>query len=69
MTITDRWGKEVFSTTDPDINWDATDKSSGKLLADGVYFYRCIVYERRLTGLETRELTGYITIFSKKTKN
>ena len=69
MTITDRWGKEVFTTTDPDINWDATDKSSGQLLADGVYFYRCTVYEHRLTGLETRELTGYITIFSKKTKN
>ena len=69
MTITDRWGRVVFTTTNPDINWDATDSKTGKLLADGVYFYRCTVYEHRLTGLESRDLEGYITIFSKKTKN
>jgi gliding motility-associated-like protein len=68
MTITDRWGREVFTTTDPDINWDASDKSTGKPVPDGVYFYRCTVYEHRLTGLEERDLEGYITIFSKKTK-
>ena len=69
MTITNRWGKEVFSTNDPDINWDGTDQKTGAKLPDGVYFYRCTVYEYRLTGLEDRELEGFITIFSNKTEN
>ena len=68
MTITNRWGKVVYETTDPDINWDGTDKGNGSPVPDGVYFYRCIVHERRLTGLEDRELSGYITVFSQKTK-
>ena len=67
MTITNRWGKVVYETTDPDINWDGTDKGTGSAVPDGVYYYRCIVYERRLTGLEDRELSGYITVFTKKT--
>jgi gliding motility-associated-like protein len=66
MSITNRWGKEVFNTTDPDINWDGTDKDTGKLVPDGVYFYICTVYEYRLTGLETRDLQGYITVYSQK---
>ena len=68
MTITNRWGKVVYETTDPDINWDGTDKNNGSAVPDGVYYYRCIVYERRLTGLEDREISGYITVFTKKSK-
>jgi len=69
MTITNRWGKVVFETEDPDLNWDGKDQKSGATLPDGVYFYRCTVYEHRLTGLEEREMEGYITIFTKPTKN
>lgn len=69
MTITNRWGKVVFTSSDPDLNWDGTDKSSGEKLPDGVYFYRCIVYEHRLTGIEDRELQGFITIYTKETKS
>ena len=69
MTITNRWGKVVFKTTDPAINWDAKDQSTGTQVPDGVYFYRCTVYEHRLTGIEEKELEGFITVFSKKTKN
>ncbi|MCR5455209.1 MAG: gliding motility-associated C-terminal domain-containing protein [Bacteroidales bacterium] len=68
MTITNRWGKAVFETTDPDINWDGTDQNNGSAVPDGVYFYECTVYERRLTGLEYREIKGYITVFNKKIK-
>ena len=68
MTITNRWGHEVFSTNDPDINWDGTDQKTGSKLPDGVYFYRCTVYEYRLTGLEERELDGFITIITSKTE-
>ncbi|MCQ2250548.1 MAG: gliding motility-associated C-terminal domain-containing protein [Bacteroidales bacterium] len=69
MTITNRWGKVVFETSDPDLNWDGKDQKSGNQLPDGVYFYRCTVYEHRLTGLEEREIEGYITIFTKPSKN
>ncbi len=69
MTVTNRWGKVVFTSNDPDLNWDGTDQDTGKQLPDGVYHYRCIVWEYRLTGLEDRELQGYITIFTNKTKN
>ena len=68
MTITNRWGKVVYKTEDPDINWDGIDQSSGTKLPDGVYFYRCTVYEYRLTGLEERELEGFITIITEKTE-
>ena len=68
MTITNRWGKVVYETTDPDINWDGKDQNNGSAVPDGVYYYRCVVYERRLTGLEDRELSGYITVFTKKSK-
>ncbi len=68
MTITNRWGKVVFESNDPDLNWDGKDKNSGSVVPDGVYFYRCTVYEYRLTGLEEREINGYITVFTKKTK-
>ena len=68
MTITNRWGKVVYETTDPDINWDGTDQNNRAAVPDGVYYYRCVVYERRLTGIEDREISGYITVFTKKTK-
>ena len=68
MTITNRWGKVVYKTNDPDINWDGNDQQSGTKLPDGVYFYRCTVYEYRLTGLEDRELEGFITIITDKTE-
>ncbi len=68
MTITNRWGKVVYETTDPDINWDGTDQGNGSLVQDGVYFYKCTVYERRLTGLEYRDINGYITVYNKKIK-
>lgn len=69
MVITNRWGEVVYTTTDPDINWDGCDKNTGKLVPDGVYYYKCIVYEHRLTGIEPKDLEGFITIFSRKTKN
>ena len=67
MTITNRWGKVVFKTSDPDINWDGNDQQTGTKMPDGAYFYRCTVYEYRLSGLEERELEGFITILSKQT--
>ncbi|MGQ9846320.1 MAG: T9SS type B sorting domain-containing protein [Bacteroidales bacterium] len=69
MKIFNRWGKLVFQTDNPDIMWDGKDMDSKKRVTDGVYYYICDVYERRLTGIEPRAITGFIHIMSTKKSN
>jgi hypothetical protein len=38
MTIYDRWGKEMFHSTDPGQYWTGTTEGGGKA-SDGVYYY------------------------------
>jgi gliding motility-associated-like protein len=64
MTIFNRWGLEVYYTEDPDVNWDGKMKNTDQLVATGVYYYICDVYEYRLTGLEVHALTGFIYVYS-----
>jgi gliding motility-associated-like protein len=64
MKIFNRWGLLVFETDDPDINWDGKITKTGKLVAPGVYYYICDVYEYRLTGVEVYYLTGFIYVYS-----
>ncbi len=61
LEIYDRWGGLVFETTDPDINWDGKNLKDKDLL-EGVYFYKCKVFEQRLQGVLPRSetLSGYI---------
>lgn len=56
MQIFNRWGKKVFETIDPAINWDGKDMTSKSMCPAGVYFYKCIVYEIVSLG-ETSEQT------------
>ncbi|MCB0479983.1 MAG: gliding motility-associated C-terminal domain-containing protein [Flavobacteriales bacterium] len=60
--IFNRWGQEVFSTTDPHINWDGTNLETQKPCPTGVYFYVCNVNEIRLSGINTVELKGSVTL-------
>jgi gliding motility-associated-like protein len=62
MQIFNRWGKLVYVTDDPDIMWDGKDMDSQKPCTEGVYYYICDVYEKRLTGIEVRTLTGFIEL-------
>ena len=64
MRIFNRWGLEVFFTEDPDINWDGKISDTDQLVASGVYYYICDVYEYRLTGIEAYALTGFIYVYS-----
>ena len=66
LKIYNRWGQEVFSTTDPAINWDGTDEHSHQQLPDGVYYYSCIVNQIRFTGIVQESLSGAVTIISRK---
>ncbi len=56
MDIFNRWGQKVFSTEDPQLNWDGTNMN-GKELAEGVYYYKCRVFEEQVeTGERERDI-------------
>lgn len=40
--VYNRWGEVLYRTNDPGINWTGKDKNN-KDLADGVYYYTCLV--------------------------
>jgi gliding motility-associated-like protein len=64
MKIFNRWGQLLFQTSNPDINWDGKIDKSNQVASPGVYYYICDVYERRLTGIEIRNIVGFIHIYS-----
>ena len=63
MTIFNRWGKIMYTTTNPLILWDGRNQESGQMCSDGVYFYVCDVYIRTLEGTEKVNLKGSVTIY------
>lgn len=63
LVMLDRWGRQVFHTSDPDIRWDGKDETTHSPCSDGVYFYVCDVYEITLEGTVVRTLRGSVTIF------
>ncbi len=62
MTIVNRWGKTMFTTTDPDIKWDGTNMNTGKECEEAVYYYVCDVYIVQLDGEAKITMTGSVTI-------
>jgi len=66
MQIFNRWGNLVYETTDPIIDWDGTIQNTGRLASPGIYYYICDVFEYRLTGLEARNLAGFVYLFTDK---
>lgn len=64
IQIFNRWGQLMYQTDDPDILWNGTNYRNGKVVSDGVYFYICDVFERRITGIEVRHLTGFVHVFN-----
>jgi gliding motility-associated-like protein len=64
MKIYNRYGKQLFTTEDPDIKWDGRNQDNGKLVSSGVYYYICDVHEPRITGTVLRTLTGFIHVYA-----
>jgi len=67
LQVYNRWGKIVFQTTDPDINWKGTYMDSSDQLADGVYYYLCTVTYIRLAGNVVDQLNGHVQILGSST--
>ncbi len=63
--VYNRWGDLVYQTEDKNIAWNGFTIDNNKALGEGVYFYTCVVYERRIDGImeNTKHLSGYINIF------
>jgi gliding motility-associated-like protein len=61
--VFNRWGQLVFETSDPNINWDGSNLA-GDELASGTYYYTCLVFERRVSGITESPdiLSGYIEL-------
>lgn len=62
IKIFNRWGKIVYETEDPDINWDGKNQNNNTDCEQGTYFYICEVYEITLRGIRQRTLRGAITL-------
>lgn len=68
MRIFDRWGELVYHTVNPDIEWDGRDENTSKIVSSGVYYYICDVWEPRISGVEVRNMVGFIHVYSDKSE-
>lgn len=64
LEVYNRWGDMVFTTNDPDVNWDGKHRKSGTQVSDGVYFYICTVYEQHFEGIIPRTLKGTVQVLN-----
>ncbi|MDR0207308.1 MAG: gliding motility-associated C-terminal domain-containing protein [Bacteroidales bacterium] len=62
LVVHDRWGRRVFSTDNPDINWDGKDEHTHRPLPEGTYYYGCDVYLYTLEGIKKRFISGIVMI-------
>ena len=69
MKIFNRWGKLVFQTTDPGINWDGRDQETKQFVSTGVYYYFCDVYEPTITGIWLHNLHDLVYVYYNKSDN
>lgn len=66
LSIFNRWGQVIFETEDPEIFWNGKHQKTNELVSPGVYYYICDVYEKRISGIQVRNIVGFIHIFHEK---
>ena len=64
MKIFNRWGELVFQTQNPLIEWDGKSNNTDANVPTGVYYYICDVWESRISGLEIRNMAGFIHVYT-----
>ncbi len=62
LTLFNRWGRVVYQTEDPMINWDGKNMNTKQDCPQGVYYYTCYVYFITTDGLQKERLQGSVTI-------
>ncbi len=62
LAIFNRWGKVMFTTTDPAIKWDGKNKNNNQDCEEGVYYYVCDVFIVTLEGEQKIRLQGSVSI-------
>jgi len=62
LVIFNRWGRIVFKTQNPMINWDGKNQNTHQDCPQGVYYYTCNVYVITTDGLKKTRLQGSVTI-------
>ena len=62
MSIFSSSGEEVFTTTDPGINWDGRNKNTGLKCDPGNYFFNCDIYEKKGNRIVKKNITGVIEL-------
>ncbi|MCF6170125.1 MAG: gliding motility-associated C-terminal domain-containing protein [Bacteroidales bacterium] len=62
MKIFNRWGKTMYTTEDPQINWDGKNQNNNTDCSEGVYYYVCEVYIVTLNGTEQFTIKGSVTL-------
>jgi gliding motility-associated-like protein len=62
LVVYDRWGRRVFATDNPDIQWDGKDGHSHRPLSEGTYYYGCDVFFYALDGVKKKFLSGTVMI-------
>ncbi|MEA3317757.1 MAG: gliding motility-associated C-terminal domain-containing protein, partial [Bacteroidota bacterium] len=67
MKIFNRLGELVFKTEDPLIKWNGKYQDTNSPVPTAVYYYICDVYEQRISGLEVRNMLGFIHVYTKNT--
>jgi gliding motility-associated-like protein len=60
FTVFDRWGEEVFETTDPSIAWTGSFQGGDHYTPDGMYIWHLIVYS--ISTAERHEITGHVNM-------
>lgn len=68
FSVYTRWGNLVYHTNDPHLNWDGKLTGNNKIVTPGVYYYVCDVYEKRISGIEHRNIVGFIHVFYNNNK-
>ncbi|MDP2188745.1 MAG: gliding motility-associated C-terminal domain-containing protein [Sphingobacteriaceae bacterium] len=61
LIILNRWGQEVFRTTDPEIRWNGKNQLGDDLEA-ATYYYRIKINFRTLEGITQVDRTGVVAI-------
>ena len=64
ISIFNRWGQEVYSSSDPQLGWNGKVNNTGKLCPDGVYYLVGDVIELTLAGLQKRSIKQTIQLIA-----